>query len=263
MSEMIDTHAHYDDEAFEQDRDALLESFPKYGIEKVINSGASVSSSLKGMQLAEKWPFVYCALGVHPNETKTLTEEALHRFETLARREKVVAIGEIGLDYHYEEPEREIQAEWFRKQIRLAKRVNLPIIVHSRDAVQDTIQILREEKASDAGGVIHCFSAGKEVAEEYVKMGFFLGIGGVITFKNGKKLKEVVKSVPMEAILLETDCPYLSPEPNRGKRNSSRNLPYVVEEIARLKGICEQEVIEITTQNAIRCFPKLQQKKGA
>lgn len=259
---IIDTHAHYDDEAFEQDRDVLLGTFPENGIEKVINSGASVKSSLAGLALSKRWPWVYCALGAHPNEVAELTDETLSSFAALSAEEKVVAIGEIGLEYHCERPEREIQALWFRKQIQLAKRVGLPIIVHSREAVQDTLAIIREEKAEETGGVIHCFSSGPEVAEQYVKMGFYLGIGGVVTFKNGKKMKEVVREMPIESILLETDSPYLSPEPHRGKRNSSLNLSYVAQEIANLKKISKQEVIDLTRENALRCFPKLKSAKG-
>ena len=254
---IIDTHAHYDDEAFEQDRDILLGGFPEQGIEKVINSGASVASSREGLRLSQRWPSVYCALGVHPNELAELTDEILEEFQLLSAEPKVVAIGEIGLEYHYEEPPREIQALWFRKQIALAKRVGLPIIVHSRDAVQDTLDIIRETDAAEVGGVIHCFSAGPEIAECYVRLGFYLGIGGVVSFKNGKKLKEVVREMPLERLLLETDSPYLSPEPHRGKRNSSLNLPYVAAEIAALKGISPEEVIRQTHENALRCFPKL------
>lgn len=259
---MIDTHAHYDDEAFEQDRDVLLGAFPQRGIEAVINSGASVDSSLIGLELSRRWPRVYCALGVHPNHVTELTDEILEHFAELSAFRKVVAIGEIGLEYHYEDPGRELQAVWFRKQLQLAKKLGLPVIVHSRDAVQDTMDLMREERAEEIGGVIHCFSAGVEVAEQYVKMGFYLGIGGVVTFKNGKKMKEVVREMPIEAILLETDCPYLSPEPHRGTRNSSLNLPYIVREIAAIKGIHEQTVIDITKENALRCFPRLASVRG-
>ena len=254
---IIDTHAHYDDEAFEQDRDLLLGGFPEQGIEKVINSGASVASSRRGIALSEQWNGVYCAIGVHPNELEGLTEEVLEEFAVLARRPKVVAIGEIGLEYHYENPPRDVQAIWFRRQIALAKRVGLPIIVHSRDAVQDTLDMIRDSEAMEVGGVIHCFSAGPEIAAEYVRLGFYIGVGGVVTFKNGRKMKEVVRAVPLERILLETDSPYLAPEPYRGKRNSSLYLPYVVSEIAALKEISDEEVMRVTCENALRCFPKL------
>ena len=282
MHGIIDTHAHYDNEDFDKDREILLNSFPEKGIEKVINAGASVRGALRGLEMAECWPQVYCALGVHPNaifaasapvfdepqtpasgfswkhmEQEDLTEEVLRKFADLSSHPKVVAIGEIGLEYHYEEPDREVQKHWFRRQIALAKEVGLPIIVHSRDAVQDTLNVIREEHAEDAGGVIHCFSAGPEIAAVYVKMGFYIGIGGVVTFKNGRKMKEVVQSIPMDRILLETDSPYLAPVPHRGHRNCSLYLPQVAETIAELKGISRQEVIDITRENALRCFPKL------
>ena len=295
MSGIIDTHAHYDNEDFDQDREILVGSFPQKGIEKVINAGASVRGALRGLEMAEKWPHVYCALGVHPNDIfaasapvfedtpaaaetqeseagqsaadsapvwrnslqEDLTEEILSEFAELSKHPKVVAIGEIGLEYHYEEPDREVQKHWFRRQIALAKEVGLPIIVHSRDAVQDTLNVIREEHAEQAGGVIHCFSAGPEVAAIYVKLGFYIGVGGVVTFKNGRKMKEVVQSVPMDRILLETDSPYLAPVPHRGHRNCSLYLPQVAETIAELKGLTKQEVIDITHENALRCFPKL------
>lgn len=255
--QIIDTHTHYDDEAFEQDREALLESLPGKGIEKVIDVGATVDSAYEAFRLAKKWPHVYCALGVHPNEVGELTDEILSDFERLSGESKVTAIGEIGLDYHHEEPGREVQAVWFRKQIQLARRTGLPVIIHSRDAAQDTLELLREERAEEAGGVIHCYSYSPEMAQIYVSMGFYLGIGGVVTYPNARKLKETVQSVPMERILLETDCPYLTPAPHRGKRNSSLYLPHVVDAIASLRGMSAQEVIDITRENALRCFPKL------
>ena len=167
---------------------------------------------------------------------------------------KVVAIGEIGLDYYWNEPEPEVQKHWFVRQLQLAREVNLPIVVHSRDAAKDTLDIIKAEKAYEMGGVIHCFSYSLEMAKEYLNMGFYLGIGGVVTFNNGKKLKEVVSYMPIEQLVLETDCPYLSPVPNRGKRNSSLNLPYVVKAISELKGIPEERVIEITRENARRMY---------
>lgn len=259
---IIDTHAHYDDDSFDEDRDSLLSGMPEGGVEKVINAGASAASALYGLALSEKYPHVFCALGVHPNEIRPgepggLTEEVLEEFAVKSRHPKVVAIGEIGLEYHYEDPARDIQRHWFRRQIALAKRVGLPIIVHSREATQETYDIIREEHAEEAGGVIHCFSGGPDTAVDYVKLGFYIGIGGVVTFKNGKKMKEVVKRVPLTSILLETDSPYLAPEPYRGKRNCSLYLPYVAREIAALKGVTEEEVVAVTKENAERCFPKL------
>ena len=254
---IIDTHAHYDDESFDEDRDALIRGMRDHGVSKVLNAGASLSSAYEGLRLSEKYPEVYCALGVHPNEIAELTEADMDRIAADAALPKVAAIGEIGLEYHYEEPGRELQKRWFRRQIALARAVKLPIIVHSRDAAQDTLDILREERAEEAGGVIHCFSYSAEVAKICVSMGFYIGIGGVVTFKNGRKMKETVETVPMERILLETDSPYLAPVPYRGKRNCSWYLRYVAEEIGKLRGISTEEVIRITEENAYRAFPKL------
>jgi len=256
---IIDTHAHYDDPVFDKDRDVLLRSLFSGGTESVINAGASMESSRKGLELSRRYPFVYCALGVHPNETISLTGEDMNWITGNAADKKVVAIGEIGLDYHFEDPVRSIQKAWFARQIAVARKAKLPVIVHSRDAAQDTLDVIKAENAKEAGGVIHCFSYGKELAEEYLKMGFYIGIGGVVTFKNAKRMKEVVSFAPLTSLLLETDCPYLSPEPNRGMRNSSLNLPYVVKAIAEIKNISEQEVTEVTHDNALRCFPKLNQ----
>lgn len=171
-----------------------------------------------------------------------------------AANDKIVAIGEIGLDYYWDEPAREIQKHWFDRQMELARDVDLPLIIHSRDAAQDTFEMMKAQNAGEIGGVIHCFSYGVEMARKFLEMGFYLGIGGVLTFKNGKKLREVVEYMPIEKLLLETDCPYLSPEPNRGKRNSSLNLPYVVEAISQIKGIDKEEVITITRENALRMY---------
>jgi len=254
---IIDTHAHYDDSVFDADREELFQSFGPAGIEKVINAGATMESSEKGLMLSRKWPFVYCAFGVHPNETELLTKEDMDRIRERSSDPRVVAVGEIGLDYHVEEPVRDIQKKWFREQIGIAKEVKLPVIVHSRDAAEDTLHMVKSEKAEETGGVIHCFSYGKEMAKEYLDMGFFIGIGGVLTFKNAKRIKEVVSYAPLSSLLLETDCPYLSPEPYRGMRNSSLNLPYVVKVIAEIKNVSEQEVTEVTHDNALRLFPKM------
>ena len=198
----------------------------------------------------KKYPFVYGAVGVHPSETEELNDNLMDWLKHVSGEKKVVAIGEIGLDYYWKEPDLEIQKHWFVRQLQLAREVKLPVIIHSRDAAQDTLDIMKAEKAEEIGGVIHCFSYGTEMAREYLNMGFYLGIGGVVTFNNGRKLKEVVEYMPLDRIVLETDCPYLSPVPNRGKRNSSLNLPYVAEAISQIKGISPEEVIKITNQNA-------------
>ena len=247
---IFDTHAHYDDEQFDEDRDELLASMQACGVEAVTNIGASLATSQNTIELTKKYPFVYGAIGVHPNEVEDLNEDGIAWLKENSALPKIVAIGEIGLDYYWDEPGREIQKKWFLRQLELAREVKLPVVIHSRDAAKDTLDITKSFHAENLGGVIHCFSYTKEMAREYLNMGFFLGIGGVVTFKNAKKLKEVVEYMPMEQMVLETDCPYLSPVPNRGKRNSSLNLPYVVEEVARLKGISVDEVIEITNRNA-------------
>lgn len=251
---IFDTHAHYDDEAFNEDRDRLLESLRDYGIEAVVNIGASIQSTKNTLELVKKYPFVYGVAGVHPSESAELDEHLMIWLKEVAGRDKVVAIGEIGLDYYWDEPDREIQKHWFERQLELAREVGLPVVIHSRDAAKDTLDMMKSQKAGDMGGVIHCFSYGVEIAREYLDMGFYLGIGGVLTFKNAKKLKEVVDYMPMDRLVLETDCPYLSPVPNRGKRNSSLNLPYVVEAVAEIKGLTPEEVVEITNRNAKKMY---------
>ena len=251
---IFDTHAHYDDEAFDEDRDSLLKSLPENGIESAVNVSSNIASVQATLALIKKYPFLYGAVGIHPNETGELDESRFQWLEQMTQMPKVVAVGEIGLDYYWDEPEREIQKEWFVRQLNMARKVKLPVIIHSRDAAKDTLDIMKGEKSWEIGGVIHCFSYGKEIAKEYLDMGFFLGIGGVLTFQNGKKLKEVAEYAPLEQIVLETDCPYLSPVPNRGRRNSSLNLPYVVKALADIRHISEQEVINITNQNAKRLY---------
>ncbi len=251
---IFDSHAHYDDAAFDGDREQLLMSLRGAGIGTVVNVGASMASTRTTLALAEKYPFVYAAVGVHPSETAELDEEGMAWLEEMCARPKTVAVGEIGLDYHWDEPERAVQQHWFRRQLRLAGKVGLPVIIHSRDAAQDTLNIVREENADEAGGVIHCFSYGAEMAREYLNMGFYLGIGGVLTFKNAKKLKEVVAYMPMDRLLLETDCPYMAPSPHRGERNSSLYLPLVAEAVSRIRGISEEEVIAAAEENARRLF---------
>ena len=251
---IFDTHAHYDDEAFEQDRKELLSGLQDAGIEAVVNISANIQGVKHTLELINQYPFIYGAVGVHPSETGELNHTLLNWLEEMARKPKVVAIGEIGLDYHWEEPEKEVQKHWFIRQLYLARRVKLPVVIHSRDAAKDTLDIMKEGKAEETGGVIHCFSYGTDMAREYLNMGFYLGIGGVVTFANAKKLKEVVKYMPMDRLVLETDCPYLSPVPNRGKRNSSLNLPYVVEAVSQLKGILPQEVISVTNENAKKLY---------
>ena len=243
---IFDTHAHYDDEKFDEDRAELLSSMQENGIGRIINVSANLESLENTRKLMEAYPFIYGAFGLHPDEVGDLNEDVMERMRGLCRLEKAVAVGEIGLDYYWDKENHEKQQYWFRRQIALAREEKLPMIIHSREAAADTLRVMKEEKSEEIGGVIHCFSYSAEMAEEYLKMGFYLGIGGVVTFKNAKKIKEVVQMAPMERILLETDSPYLAPVPYRGKRNSSLYLPYVVREIAEIKGISEEEVIEMT-----------------
>ncbi|MCD7825732.1 MAG: TatD family hydrolase [Clostridiaceae bacterium] len=247
---IFDTHAHYDDAAFDQDRDALLQGMKEQGVGQIVDIGADIASTERAVALSGQYPFVYAAAGVHPSETAGLTEEDMDFLCRIAKKDKVVAIGEIGLDYHYDEPDKEIQQKWFRRQLDLAKQLGLPVVIHSREAAQDTLSIMREEQAKKAGGVIHCFSYGWDMAQCYLDMGFYLGVGGVVTFKNGRKLKEVVEKAPIERLVLETDAPYLAPEPFRGKRNQSAYLSYVAEQIAALKDMTAEEVIRVTGENA-------------
>ena len=250
---IFETHAHYDDEAFAQDRENLLASMQEHGIGYIVNACASIESLKDTEELMEKYPFVYGAFGIHPDDAEKMTEETLEEIRQLSRLPKAVAIGEIGLDYywHKEEHEHEIQKKMFLAQMEIAREEKLPFMVHSRDAAKDTLDLVKDcMKGGMYGGIIHCFSYGKEMAREYLDMGLYLGIGGVVTFKNAKKLKEVVAYAPLEQLVLETDSPYLSPEPNRGKRNSSLNLPYVAEAIAQIKGCSEEEVIAVTEENA-------------
>ena len=251
---IFETHAHYDDEKFDEDRAELLSSMQENGIGRIINVSANLESLENTRKLMEAYPFIYGAFGLHPDEVGDLNEDVMERMRGLCRLEKAVAVREIGLDYYWDKENHEKQQYWFRRQIALAREEKLPMIIHSREAAADTLRVMKEEKSEEIGGVIHCFSYSAEMAEEYLKMGFYLGIGGVVTFKNAKKIKEVVQMAPMERILLETDSPYLAPVPYRGKRNSSLYLPYVVREIAEIKGISEEEVIEMTEKNAVRLF---------
>lgn len=252
---IIDTHAHYDDEAFDADREVLLASMQEHGIEKLVNVCASIDGLQDTVKLIEKYPFIYGAVGVHPDDAEQMTEETLAEIRRISHMDKIIAIGEIGLDYywHKEKKEHEIQQKMFRAQMEIAREEKFPFMIHSRDAAEDTLNIVREYMQGGMyGGIIHCFSYSSEIAAEYLNMGLYLGIGGVVTFKNAKKLKEVVQYAPLSQLVLETDCPYMAPEPNRGKRNSSLYLPYVVRAIAELKQVTPEEVIEVTRENTHR-----------
>lgn len=251
---IFDTHTHYDDTAFDTDREELLGSMQEQGIGRVVNIGSSLAACKRTIALMNQYPFIYGAIGVHPTDSGELSEEGMEWLKEMCAHEKCVAVGEIGLDYYWNTPEPEIQKKWFIRQLQLAREVNLPVVIHSREACKDTLDIMQQEHAQELGGVLHCYSYTKETAETILKMGFYLGIGGVVTFTNGRKLRETVEVLPMDRIVLETDCPYLSPVPKRGKRNSSLNLPYVVDAIAQVKGISSEEVERITWENACRLY---------
>lgn len=248
----FDSHAHYDDERFDEDREILLESLKEKGVDFVVNAAADMKSCETSLDLAKKHSFIYSSVGVHPHDVKDLTEADLEKMKELAANEKVVAIGEIGLDYYYDNSPRDDQRSWFMKQLLLAKDLNLPVIIHSREASQETFDMIVESGVKE--GVIHCFSGSYELAKEYVKRGFYLGIGGSLTFKNARKTVEVVEGIDLKHLLIETDCPYLTPVPHRGNRNDSSYLKYVVQKIAEIKGISEEEVARSTSQNARDLF---------
>ena len=251
---IFESHAHYDDRAFDEDREELLSGLREKGIGCVVNVSSDLSSVETTLALAEKYPFIYAAVGIHPSDTGELNEENFAWLKKQCRREKVLAVGEIGLDYYWDNVERDTQKEWFARQLAMANETRLPVIIHSRDAAKDTLDVMRAGEPVEKRGVIHCFSYTKETAREFVDMGYLIGVGGVVTFQNAKKLRECVEYLPLDRILLETDCPYLAPVPYRGKRNCSLYLPLVAAEIAGIKGISVEEVTETTEKNARKLF---------
>lgn len=255
---IFETHAHYDDDKFTEDRDELIMAVHESGVHPIINVGASIHSTQTTLELAKRYPFIYAAVGVHPSDVADLNEDTFAWLKEQTAYEKTVAVGEIGLDYYWDKEAdvQEKQRYWFGRQLQLAREAGLPVIIHSRDAAADTLQVMRDNHAETIPGVIHCYSYSPELAQEFVRMGYYIGVGGVVTFKNAKKLVETVQTIPMERILLETDSPYMAPEPHRGTRNDSRNIPYVIAKIAELKGITSQEVERITEENAYRLFAK-------
>ena len=256
---IFETHAHYDDERFAEDRGELLAQLPSLGIGKVINVASTIPSIEKCIELARNYDYVYAAVGVHPSELEGMSEAIIENMRELAAWEKTVAIGEIGLDYYWEKDEavQKTQRDWFCRQMELAREVGLPVIIHSRDAAEDTLTLMKDMHAEQIPGVIHCYSYSPELAREYVKMGYYIGVGGVVTFKNAKKLVRTVEALPLERILLETDCPYMAPEPHRGTRNDSSNIPYVIAKIAEIKGVTPEDVERVTEDNAYRLFSRI------
>jgi TatD DNase family protein len=256
---IFETHAHYDDQQFDEDRDSVIRAVHQSGVHPMINVGASIASVDTTLHLAHQYDFVYAAVGVHPDEVEGLNETTFAWLAQQTKDVKTVAVGEIGLDYHWhKEPEHQsLQRKWFAEQIHLAKQAQLPVIIHSREAAEDTMCVMKQNHAEEITGVIHCYSYSKELAQEFIQMGYYIGVGGVVTFKNARKLVETVEAIPLERILLETDCPYMAPEPYRGTRNDSRNIPYVIQKIAEIRGISTDEVERITEENAYRLFAKV------
>lgn len=250
----FESHAHYDDRRFDEDRDELLASFPSEGIDTVVNSSSDIASSKASIALAEKYPYFYASVGVHPHEVSKMRDNDIDTLRKLAAHPKVVAIGEIGLDFYYDHSPRDSQRLWFARQLKLAAELDMPIIVHSREASQESFDIIK--RSSVRKGVIHCYSGSAPMANDYIDMGFYIGVGGSLTFKNNKKTVEVVEQIPIERILIETDAPYLAPVPFRGERNDSRLLKYVVEKISLIKNIPVEDICNITKNNAEKLFIK-------
>ena len=249
---IFDTHAHYDDHAFDADRDRLLPAVHEAGVSRIVDPGCDVASSEAAIRLAERYEFVFAAVGIHPEELQDFTEAALARIEELAGHPRCVAIGEIGLDYYWDDTHKQQQKELFRRQIEMALRLDKPIIVHDREAHGDSLDLVREYP--ELRGVFHCYSGSAEMAKELLKRGWYLGFDGPVTYKNARKTLEVLEICPLDRLLIETDSPYLSPVPLRGKRNDSRNLRYVIEKIAELRQLPPEEIARISLENGERLF---------
>ena len=245
---IFDSHAHYDDRRYNDDREETLQKVFDSGVSNIMNIGSNLANSYNCAALAEKYEQIHAAVGVHPHDVYDTPEDTIEQLAELLERPKVVAVGEIGLDYHYENTIREAQQDWFRRQMRLAADTDYPVVIHDRDAHQDSLNITREFPC--VKGVYHCYAGSAEMAQELIKLGYYISFTGVITFKNARKTLDVLSTIPMDRLLVETDCPYLAPEPFRGKRNDSSYLPYTIQTIAEVKGISEEEVIRITSDNA-------------
>lgn len=251
INNIFDTHAHYDDEAFDSDRDELLKKIHKEGVKLIINCGCDEKSSRTALAFAEKYDFMYAAVGIHPENINDDPENELCRIAEAARHKKVVAIGEIGLDYYWDTSKKQTQIEVFKKQLELAGKLDLPVIIHDREAHGDTMELLRQFKPK---GVLHCYSGSAEMAKEVLSLGMYIGFGGSLTFKNARKTVEVASIVPLDRILLETDCPYMAPVPMRGKRNQSSYIGFVAEKMAEIKGVTAQQIADAATENGKRLF---------
>jgi len=259
---LIDTHTHLDDARYDSDREAMLERARAAGVETMITIGCDLATSRSAAALAERYPFVYASIGVHPHEVKHIAEHWYDEFRQLARQKKVVAYGEIGLDYHYNHSDPEEQRRRFREQIRVARELRLPVIIHTREAQDDTIRILKEERASEVGGVFHCFSGDAWLAKDAIDLGFYLSFSGILTFQNAAMLRDIAKQVPQDRLLIETDCPYLTPVPHRGTRNEPAYVKHVAEllttitseGVSRAGPMTIEDVGRITSENARRLF---------
>ncbi len=256
---LFDSHAHYDDEKFDQDREEIIQKIYDSGVEKFISAGYSLESSKRAIELADKYEFIYTTVGISPNDVKQTLEETIEDIKKLediiTRKEndKIVGIGEIGLDYYWNKENKEIQKQAFIMQIELANRLNLPITIHTREAVSDTMEILKQHPVQQKG-VFHCCPLNRELVKEALKLGFYISFAGPVTFKNSKNAQEIVEMVPNDRMLIETDSPYLAPEPVRGTRNDSRNVRYIAEKIANIKSLSTEEIAEITYQNTLKIF---------
>lgn len=251
MINIFDSHAHYDDESFNEDRETVIKELKENGIVGVLNCGASLEGARASLKLAETYEFFYAAVGIHPEEADCFNEAVLSELKKMAKNKKVRAIGEIGLDYYYNEnPPRDVQQSIFKAQMQLAKELDLPVIIHDREAHEDTLNILKE--FPEVKGVLHCFGGSVEFARECLKLGYYIGFTGVLTFKNAKKIIEVAKEVPLDRILVETDCPYMSPTPFRGERNRSDYIKYIIEKLSEIKEVSEEEIATVTIKNVKR-----------
>ena len=254
FTQIFDTHSHYTDSAFDEDRDQVLDALPKEGIVHAVLAGTTLEDSAAGIALTRRYDYLYAAVGIHPETAGQQPADYLAQLERMAADPRVVAVGEIGLDYHYEGYDRDVQIRLFREQLDLAKQLDLPVIIHARDCTEDYVNILREMRPR---GVVHCFSGSAETAREVLKLGMYIGFTGVLTFKNAKKALKALAEVPEDKLVLETDCPYMAPEPHRGTRNDSRNIPYVIAKIAEIKGVSVEEVEQTTRENAFALFTKV------
>lgn len=256
---LFDSHAHYNDERFDDDRDEILSQMQDNNVGMILNSCSSLDEADDILAICDKYPFVYASVGIHPHEVERLCEADMELLKKYAANPHVKAIGEIGLDYYYDFSPRDMQKKWFARQIEVARELKLPIVIHDRDAHKDTMDILRACNIHEVGGVFHCYAGSVEMAREILDWGMYLAFGGTLTFKKSVRPVEVAKYAPLDRILIETDCPYLTPEPHRGKRNSSLYIHYVAEKLAEIKGVSAEEIERITFENAMKCF-KIKEK---